>query len=254
MTEKLDLIIENGSIVSTSSIEKIDIGIRNGRIALLGNLRNRDARKRFNAKNLFILPGVIDTQVHFRDPGFPKKEDFASGTKGAILGGVTTVFDMPNTFPPTTTLSTLRKKLQMAKKKAWCDYAFFIGAQKNNINQLPSLEKEKGCCGIKIFMGSSTGTLLVDDDASLYRILKKTKRVIAIHSEDEARLQERKGILEKKNVTVQSHRKWRDVETALKSTKRILKIAKQVNRKVHLLHITTKDAVSYTHLTLPTKA
>jgi dihydroorotase len=244
MTEKLDLIIENGSIVSTSSIEKIDIGIRNGRIALLGNLRNRDARKRFNAKNLFILPGVIDTQVHFRDPGFPKKEDFASGTKGAILGGVTTVFDMPNTFPPTTTLSTLRKKLQMAKKKAWCDYAFFIGAQKNNINQLPSLEKEKGCCGIKIFMGSSTGTLLVDDDASLYRILKKTKRVIAIHSEDEARLQERKGILEKKNVTVQSHRKWRDVETALKSTKRILKIAKQVNRKVHLLHITTKDEVN----------
>jgi len=189
----------------------------------------------------FCLVGVIDTQVLFRDPGLSHKEDFSSGTKGAILGGVTTVFDMPNTSPPTTTLDTLKKKLQMAKKKAWCDYAFFVGAKKNNVRQLSILEKQKGCCGIKIFMGTSTGKLLVDDDASLLKILQGTKRAIAIHSEDESRLRERKKILEKKNVTVQHHREWRDVKTALKSTKRILNIARKVNRKVHLLHITTKD-------------
>ena len=175
MTEKLDLVIENGSIVNAESIEKKDIGIKDGRIFCLGDLKNYRASNRFNAKNLFILPGLIDTQVHFRDPGLSHKEDFSSGTKGAILGGVTTDFDMPNTSPPTTTLATLKKKLQMGRQKAWCDYAFFIGAKKNNISQLSMLEKQKGCCGIKIFMGTSTGTLLVDDDASLLKILKKTK-------------------------------------------------------------------------------
>ena len=243
MTEKLDLVIENGSIVNAESIEKKDIGIKDGRIFCLGDLKNYRASNRFNAKNLFILPGLIDTQVHFRDPGLSHKEDFSSGTKGAILGGVTTVFDMPNTSPPTTTLATLKKKLQMGRQKSWCDYAFFIGAKKTNISQLSMLEKQKGCSGIKIFMGSSTGTLLVDDDASLLKILKKTKGAIAIHSEDEERLRERKKILEKKDVTVQNHREWRDVETALKSTKRILGMAKKANRKVHLLHITTKDEV-----------
>ena len=166
-----------------------------------------------------------------------------NGTKGAVLGGITSIFEMPNTKPSTTTKEALNVKLKIAEKNAFCNYSFFIGAAKENIQNLKALEVLDGCCGVKIFMGSSTGDLLVEDDESLKKILNSINRRVAVHSEDEYRLRERKKILESKGVDVSYHPIWRDVETALNSTKRLLNIAGELNKKVHVLHISTKDEI-----------
>ena len=194
------------------------------------------------AKGLSLLPGIIDTQVHFRDPGLTHKEDFFHGSQGAILGGVTTVFDMPNTQPPTTTLESLQQKMNIALEKSWCHFAFFVGASKDNVSVLPQLEMEKVCCGLKIFMGSSTGSLLVHEEEVLESILSKTKKICAVHSEDEHRLQERKQLFrERANLTAHFHPEWRDVKSALISTKKIIGLAQKHQRRVHVLHISTEE-------------
>ena len=202
--------------------------------------------------NLLVLPGAIDSQVHFREPGLTYKEDIYSGTKGAVLGGITSIFEMPNTKPSTTNQSALEDKLEIAKSSAFCNYSFFVGAAKDNIQDLTNLERISGCCGVKIFMGSSTGDLLVEDDESLKQILKSINRRVAVHSEDEYRLRERKKILDQENVTVHDHPRWRDVETAVNSTKRLLKIATELEKNVHVLHISTKEEIellkSYKHI------
>ncbi len=244
MKKNFDLIITNGNVIlPDSSIQEIDIGINNSKISELGNLKGSNCKKTINAKNLLILPGAIDTQVHFREPGLTHKEDIMCGTKGAALGGITTIFEMPNTKPSTTTREALNEKLSIAKNDAFCNYSFFMGAAKDNIKELNKLESLPGCCGVKIFMGSSTGDLLVEDDDSLRKILKSGNRRAAIHSEDEYRLRERKKLLEVPNVDVNFHPVWRDDLTAIRSTKRLLKIAQETKRKIHVLHISTKDEI-----------
>jgi dihydroorotase len=244
MKENFDLIITDGNVVlPDSSIQQIDIGVNKTKITELGNLKGKNCKKRINAKNLLILPGAIDTQVHFREPGLTHKEDIMCGTKGAALGGVTTIFEMPNTKPSTTTKEALNKKLLIAKNDAFCNYSFFMGAAKENIKNLKNLESLPGCCGVKIFMGSSTGDLLVEDDDSLRKILKSGNRRAAIHSEDEYRLRERKKLVEVSDVDVSLHPVWRDDQTAIRSTERLLKIAQETNRKIHVLHISTKDEI-----------
>ena len=242
--KKLDLIISGGDVfLPNSSIEKIDIGIRKSKIVELGDLTKQDCEKKIVAKNLIVLPGAIDTQVHFREPGLIHKEDIKNGTKGAILGGITTIFEMPNTNPSTTTKAALNQKLSIAKKNAFCNYSFFVGAAKNNIENLKDLELLPGCCGVKIFMGSSTGDLLVEDDNSLREILASGNRRVAVHSEDEYRLRERKHLVEDGKADVSSHPLWRDSESAIRSTERLLKIAQETQRKIHVLHISTKDEI-----------
>jgi dihydroorotase len=244
MKKQLDLIITGGEIVlPNSSIEKIDIGVKGSKIMELGDLSKKDCEKRIVINNLIVLPGAIDTQVHFREPGLTHKEDIMNGTKGAILGGITSIFEMPNTNPSTTTKVALDEKLSIAQKNAYCNYSFFIGAAKENIENLKSLERLPGCCGVKIFMGSSTGDLLVEDDDSLRKILASGSRRVAVHSEDEYRLRERKHLVEDPKVKVSSHPFWRDSQTAIRSTERLLKIAQETNRKIHVLHISTKDEI-----------
>ncbi len=240
-----DLIILNAqAFVNNSRFEKTDIGIKGNKIQEIGNLSRCDSKIRIDVENLLVLPGAIDTQVHFREPGLIHKEDIKSGTKGAVMGGITTIFEMPNTKPSTTNLSALQTKLKIAEKNAFCNYSFFVGAAKENIPELKELELSPGCCGVKIFMGSSTGDLLVEDDDSLRKILLSGKRRVAVHSEDEYRLRDRKYILENSDVSVKSHPEWRDVESSVNSTKRLLKIARETKRKVHVLHISTKDEIS----------
>ena len=166
-----------------------------------------------------------------------------NGTKGAILGGVTSIFEMPNTNPSTTTEAALNEKISIAQKNAYCNYSFFVGAAKENIENLKKLERLPGCCGVKIFMGSSTGDLLVEDDDSLRKILASGNRRVAIHSEDEYRLRERKHLVEDSKVGVSSHPLWRDSQTAIRSTQRLLKIAQETKRKIHVLHISTGDEI-----------
>jgi dihydroorotase len=253
MKENFDLLICGGSVyLPNQKIEKVDIGIKNSKIQELGNLSHKSYKLKLDVNNLLVLPGAIDSQVHFREPGLTYKEDIYSGTKGAVLGGITSIFEMPNTKPSTTNQSALEDKLEIAKSSAFCNYSFFVGAAKDNIQDLTNLERISGCCGVKIFMGSSTGDLLVEDDESLKQILKSVNRRVAVHSEDEYRLRERKEILDQKDVTVHDHPRWRDVETAVNSTKRLLKIATELEKNVHVLHISTKEEIellkSYKHI------
>ena len=244
MTETFDLVVSGGIAVTPNGRERIDIGIRAGRIAALGNLGNAKAAERFDATGLTVLPGVIDTQVHFREPGNEHKEDLESGTRGAILGGVTAIFEMPNTKPSTTDEDALADKLNRARGRAWCDHAFFMGAAPENIGNLVSLERLPGCCGVKVFMGSSTGSLLVEDDATLEALLLDGVRRVAVHAEDEMRLRERAHIA-KEAGHPRSHPDWRDVETALNATRRVCNLARKTGRRVHVLHITTADEIDY---------
>ena len=244
MKKQLDLIITGGEVfLPNSSIEKIDIGIKDSKIVELGDLSKKDCEKKIVVNNLIVLPGAIDSQVHFREPGLTHKEDIMNGTKGAVLGGITSIFEMPNTNPSTTTKEALNEKLSIAQKNAYCNYSFFVGAAKENIENLKKLERLPGCCGVKIFMGSSTGDLLVEDDDSLRKILASGNRRVAVHSEDEYRLRERKHLVEDSKVDVSSHPLWRDSQTAIRSTQRLLKIAQETKRKIHVLHISTGDEI-----------
>ncbi len=237
---RYDLLIANGQAVTPGGIVRADIGVVGGRIAAIGAIDRASAGEVFDAKGLHVLPGVIDSQVHFREPGLEHKEDLATGTAGALLGGVTTVFEMPNTKPSTLTADDLADKLRRAKGRAWCDHAFFMGAADENAEKLGELEKLPGCCGVKVFMGSSTGSLLVSDDDTLLRVLKSGTRRVAIHAEDEPRLLARKEIAEKAGKP-HAHHDWRDVESALLATRRILSIARRAGRRIHVLHISTAD-------------
>ncbi len=245
MEQKFDLLIKGGTAILPDRTAQADIGIVGEKIAAIGNLSADNAAQTIDAKNLHIMPGAIDTQVHFREPGLTHKEDLATGTKSAILGGVTGIFEMPNTVPLTLTRELLQSKLDAASGRAFCDFAFFIGGSKENIDRLPDLENHPGCPGVKIFMGSSTGSLLVEDDETLLAILKNGRKRVAAHAEDEPRLRERKYIAEQ-GAHPKFHPIWRDEETALRATTRLVRAARQAgNRPVHVLHVTTAQEMEF---------
>ncbi len=239
MAERYDLVIKNGVAVTPSGVVPADIGVRAGRIAAVGALVGARGAEVFDAKGLHVLPGVIDTQVHFREPGNEHKEDLESGSRAAVLGGVTAVFDMPNTQPPTTTRLTILDKLARAKGRMHCDYAFYVGATPQNIGALAELERLPGVAGVKAFLGSSTGTLLLEEEGAILAALKGGTRRMAVHSEDEARLRDRKSLAVAGDP--RSHPLWRDVETARRSTERVLRLARAAGRRLHVLHVTTTE-------------
>lgn len=232
-----DLLIRGAICVNQNGIGAADIGVIDGRTAALGDLAQADAAETIDARGLHLLPGVIDSQVHFREPGFPDKEDLASGSAAAVLGGVTAVFEMPNTRPPTTDAAALADKLARAAGRMYCDHAFYVGASAENIADLPELERRPGCAGVKLFMGSSTGDLLVAEDAEVRRVLASGRRRIAVHAEDEARLRARRPIAAAGDV--HAHPDWRDAETARLATERLLRLACATGRRVHVLHVST---------------
>ena len=238
----IDILIKNAICVSHNGIEPSDVAIKDDIIVAIGHLDDVDAEKVIDATGLHLLPGVIDTQVHFREPGAEAKEDLESGSRAAVIGGVTAVFEMPNTKPATTTAKALNDKVKRATNRMWCDFAFYMGASKKNAKRLNRLERLPGCCGIKIFMGSSTGDLLVSDDQTLADILSNGTRRIAIHAEDEDRLVERQALSEEGDVS--QHPVWRDAKTAYKATDRILEIARRTGRRIHVLHVTTEDEMA----------
>ncbi|MBI1774519.1 MAG: dihydroorotase [Proteobacteria bacterium] len=243
MAPSYDLIVRGGTAATPSGIAAADIAIADGRIAAIGDLARAGAAEIFDASGLHVLPGMIDTQVHFREPGAEHKEDLESGTRAAVLGGVTAVFEMPNTKPLTLTPAALADKLGRAKGRAWCEHAFFIGGAAENADQLAELERLPGCSGVKVFMGSSTGDLLVEDDATLARIIAHGMRRMAVHAEDEPRLKERRGIAEKA-AHARAHPVWRDEEVCLKATRRLLGLAAKARRRVHVLHVTTAEEMA----------
>lgn len=233
-----DLILTGGDVYTPAGLATTNIGVRQGRVAALGDLAGADAPEIVDITGLTVLPGVIDSQVHFREPGLEHKEDLATGSKGAALGGVTSFFEMPNTKPATTTQQALEHKLARAKGRAWVDHAFFIGATESNISRLNVLEMLPGCAGVKLFMGSSTGDLLVHQTGAVAGVLGNGFRRVSVHSEDEERMRERFSIVEG-GAPVAMHPAWRDAESAVMNTRRLLELAADARRRVHVLHITT---------------
>lgn len=240
MNEPFDLLLAGGTCMTPGGAVAADIGVRAGRIAAIGALAGMATSETIDCRGLHLLPGVIDTQVHFREPGMEHKEDIGTGTASAAMGGVTAVFEMPNTRPPTIGAVDLADKCRRAKGRAWVDMAFYIGATPENAHSLTQLEHLPGCCGVKMFMGSSTGSLLVADDAAVVNVLANGSRRIAVHAEDEARLRERFTIVQG-GAAASMHPEWRDVGTAVEATRRLLALAEGVQRRVHVLHITTAE-------------
>ncbi|WP_375700759.1 dihydroorotase [Bartonella sp. AA23NXGY] len=243
MFKTFDTIFKGATLVNHDGRSKRDIGITNGRIAEIGDLTCASANEVIDCTGLHILPGIIDSQVHFREPGNEYKEDLESGSYSAVLGGVTAVFEMPNTSPLTTSEETLSDKVKRAFHRMHCDFAFWVGGTRENAHELSELERLPGTAGIKVFMGSSTGDLLVDDDESVRLILKNTRRRAAFHSEDEARLKERKILRIEGDAS--SHPIWRDEVAALKCTQRLVKIAHETKARIHVLHLSTEEEIDF---------
>ncbi|MGB5094160.1 MAG: dihydroorotase [Parvibaculum sp.] len=236
-----DLIFRGGTLVNQDGTGKADVGVIGGRIAAIGDLSRASAGQVVDVTGLHVLPGVIDSQVHLREPGNEHKEDLETGGKAAALGGVTAVFEMPNTRPPTTTPEAIADKVARARHRMYCDFAFYGGATTENVDLLAEIERQPGCCGIKVFMGSSTGTLLVEKDEDVLRVLNAINRRAAFHSEDEFRLRERRELAVLGDV--QTHPVWRDAEAALICTQRLLGLARKAGKRIHVLHISTADEI-----------
>jgi dihydroorotase len=239
MPASYDLVLKGGTIVNQDGVGNRDIAVKAGRIVGLGTFGAEAAAETIDCSGLHILPGVIDSQVHFREPGAEHKEDLETGSRAAVAGGVTGVFEMPNTKPLTTSAETLSHKISRATNRMFCDFAFYMGGTRDNAKLLPELERLPGCAGVKVFMGSSTGDLLVDDDAGIDLILSQIRRRAAFHSEDEARLRARKN--EQRPGDASSHPVWRDAEAARLCTERLIRIARRHGKRIHVLHISTAD-------------
>ena len=242
MSDNFSLIIKNGSCYIDGKLNKTDVGLSGNKIKKIGKIELNSA-KVYDATDKVVLPGIIDTQVHFREPGSTDAEDLESGSRAAVLGGVTSLFEMPNTNPPTSNLVEFDKKLQAAKNRMHSNYAFYFGATPENTDQLSKLKDVEGCCGVKLFAGSSTGNLLVDKEADIEKVISCSDRIVSIHSEDEDIIKLRKKFIKKGDV--HSHPEWRNVECAMSSTRRVVKIAERYNKKIHVLHITTKEEVDF---------
>jgi dihydroorotase len=238
-----DTVLKGATVVNHDGVGIRDIGITKGRIAFIGQLAAASAGETINCAGLHVLPGIIDSQVHFREPGLTHKEDLETGSLAAVLGGVTAVFEMPNTNPLTTSAEALAAKVKLGHHRMHCDFGFWVGGTHENARDVTELERLPGAVGIKVFMGSSTGSLLVEDDAGVREILKRTRRRSAFHSEDEQRLRERMHLRVEGDPS--SHPVWRDVETALRCTKRLVAIAQETNARIHVLHISTAEEIDF---------
>ncbi len=244
MTEPYDLILRGGTCVLPWGLEQTSVGVRFGRIAALGVPADAAARETFDARGLYVLPGLIDPHVHLRDPGGEGVESLPTGTKAAVLGGIAAVFDMPNTSPPVTDADRVAWKQAYAERDSWCDFGLYVGATKSNIGELAALERMRGVAAIKVFAGSSTGTLMVEDDEHLERIMRSGHRRVAYHAEDEYRLRERKSLF-KLGDPYCCHMDWRDPEVAFRATRRLMALARRTGRPAHILHMTTAEEFSY---------
>ena len=243
MSETYDLILKGGTVVNHDGEGARDIGISAGRFAAIGDLTRASAGEVLDCRGLNVLPGVIDSHVHMREPGLTHKEDLESGSRSAVLGGVTAVFEMPNTDPPTVDAAAVADKVARGHHRMHCDFAFYVGATRENTKDLGELEMLPGVAGVKVFMGSSTGSLLIEDDDGVRAVLKAIRRRAVFHSEDEYRLRERMGY--RVDGDPRSHPIWRDATAALMCTQRLIALAHETGKRVHVLHVTSRDEMEF---------
>ena len=242
MSDNYSLIIKNGSCYIDGKFQKIDLALSGNKIKKVGKI-DLNSGKVFDATGKIVLPGAIDTQVHFREPGANDAENLESGSKAAVAGGITSVFEMPNTNPPTSTFKEFNNKLSAARNRMFCNYAFYFGATPDNMKELASVNTLEGCCGVKLFAGSSTGNLLVSQEKDIEKVISNSSKIISVHSEDENILLSRKKFIKEGDVT--SHPIWRNEECALESTKRVVRLAQKHKKKIHILHVSTKEEIDF---------
>ena len=241
---KYTLCLKNGQVMINDSLCSTNVYISDGRISVISD-KNLDSDKTIDCTNLTVLPGVIDSQVHFREPGLEGKETLESGMLAAASGGVTSIFEMPNTNPLTITPETIQDKLNRASKGAWTDYAFYLGGTMRTSSNLSDWENLKGVCGIKIFMGASTGDLVTATDEEVESVVSNGKRVIAVHAEDQMIMDQNQNSILGDSQDVGMHCKWRSPESCLSATMRVVNLARKHNRRVHILHITTEEEMEF---------
>jgi len=241
---KYTLCLKNGQAMINDSLYSTNIYIMDGRISAISD-KNFDSEKTIDCTNLTVLPGVIDSQVHFREPGLEGKETLESGMLAAASGGVTSIFEMPNTNPLTITPETIQDKLNRASKGAWTDYAFYLGGTMRTSSNLSDWENLKGVCGIKIFMGASTGDLVTATDEEVESVVLNGRRVIAVHAEDQMIMDQNQNSILGDSQDVGMHCKWRSPESCLSATMRVVNLARKHNRRVHILHITTEQEMEF---------
>ena len=242
MSDNYSLIIKNGSCYIDGKFQKIDLALSGNKIKKVGKI-DLNSGKVFDATGKIVLPGAIDTQVHFREPGANDAENLESGSRAAVAGGITSVFEMPNTNPPTSTFKEFNNKLSAARNRMFCNYAFYFGATPDNMKELASVNTLEGCCGVKLFAGSSTGNLLVSQEKDIEKVISNSSKIISVHSEDENILLSRKKFIKEGDVT--SHPIWRNEECALESTKRVVGLAQKHKKKIHILHVSTKEEIDF---------
>ena len=242
MSDNYSLIIKNGSCYIGGKFQNTDLALSGNKIKKIGKI-DLNSSKVFDASGKVVLPGAIDTQVHFREPGANNAENLESGSRAAIAGGITAVFEMPNTNPPTSTFKEFNNKLKAAENRMFCNYAFYFGATPNNMKELASVNTLEGCCGVKLFAGSSTGNLLVSQEKDIEKVISNSSKIISVHSEDENILLSRKKFIKEGDVS--SHPVWRNEECALESTKRVVRLAQKYKKKIHILHVTTKQEIDF---------
>ena len=242
MSDNYSLIIKNGSCYIDGKFQKIDLALSGNKIKKVGKI-DLNSSKVFDATGKIVLPGAIDTQVHFREPGANDAENLESGSRAAVAGGITSVFEMPNTNPPTSTFKEFNNKLSAARNRMFCNYAFYFGATPDNMKELASVNTLEGCCGVKLFAGSSTGNLLVSQEKDIEKVISNSSKIISVHSEDENILLSRKKFIKEGDVT--SHPVWRNEECALESTKRVVRLAQKHKKKIHILHVSTKEEIDF---------
>lgn len=235
-------LIRNAQIINEGRIFHGDLRIEGDRIAEIAvSLSGGSSAQEIDAKGRLLLPGLIDDQVHFREPGSPEKGDMESESRAAVLGGITTVFEMPNTTPPTTTRQAIEDKFSRARGRMHTNYSFYLGATDDNLDQIRAAH-DYGVCGVKIFMGASTGSLLVDDPEKLLRIFETSPLLIATHCEDSRRIAARRQLwdeLQKGPPQANAHPFIRDEEACFNSSRLAVELARATGAKLHVLHIST---------------
>ena len=250
-------LIKNIQVVNEGSIQAADVLIKNGRIEKIATGGIRDAENAFeiNGEGKFLLPGVIDDQVHFREPGLTHKASIYTEARAAVAGGVTSFMEMPNTIPPAFTLDLLEEKYSIAANNSLANYSFYIGTSNENATEtLRANERKAQICGIKIFMGSSTGNLLVDNPLTLEKIFSESEMLIATHCEDEKIIRENLARLKSERELVASdHPIMRNEEACFESSFRAVQLAKKYNSRLHILHISTQKELQLFSNMLPLK-
>ena len=239
-----DLVLKNCLLINEDEQTPVDIGIKNDRIEKIASEITEEAKETLDLEGKYLAPGIIDDQVHFRDPGLTEKGDIRSESLAAVHAGVTSTFDMPNVNPNTTTMELLAERNQLGAQKSWTNYSYYFGAMETNLEEIKKLDP-KETCGLKVFMGTSTGTLLVEDDQALEQIFEHCPVTIVTHCEDNETMKANleKVKLENEEIDATFHPIIKDDICCYKSSSKVINLAKKHGSDLHVLHLTTEKEI-----------